>query len=123
MGAMSITSHVGVEALLHPDVVYGFHGMPTLCGRAAVAGYWRRAFASLSGLRVTVHRRIRDERVILAAYEKVWFGVPGGPVTADTVAILTLQDDLIRSWSDGFGQAAVADEARAFFARLRRDRW
>ena len=34
-----------------------------------------------------------------------------------------LQDDLIRSWSDGFGQAAVAEEARAFFARLRLDRW
>lgn len=50
-------------------------------------------------------------------------GLPDGGLTATAVAVLTLEAEQIRSWSDGYGMADLTPEQQALGVRLRADRW
>ena len=110
-------------SVLHPDASYVFIGLPAVQGRREVVAYWRRLFASLSALEISVRRRVREGPVIVVEYLKSMAGLPGGVLTATAVAVLTLEDDHIRSWSDGYGMPDLTPEQQALGVRLRADRW
>ena len=112
-----------LESILHSEVSYVFVGMPAVNGRREVVAYWRRLFASLSALEISVQRRLREGPVIVVEYLKRLSGLPGGDLTTTPVAVLTLKEDRIRSWSDGYGMANLTPEQRALGVRLRADRW
>lgn len=112
-----------LEPILHPEASYVFIGLPVVQGRRAVVAYWRRLFASLSTLEVSVQRRMREGPVIVVEYLKSMSGLPDGVLTATAVAVLTLQEGQIRTWSDGYGMADLTPEQQALGIRLRADRW
>ena len=121
--ALEQRDHARLEAILHPNATYVFVGMPAVQGRREVVGYWRRLFATISNLEVSVQRRMREGPVVVVEYLKRISGLPGGRLTATAVAVLTLEDDRIRTWSDGYGMPDLSPEQQAWGARLRSDRW
>lgn len=113
----------GLEPFLHDDVAYRVDGFEPVLGRRAVLAYWRRMFDAHHAVRMSLERQVRDGDVVIAAQRQLYLATRRPPLLVDSLVVYELEEERIRSWSDGVRIEDLSAEDAAVWKRLRTARW